>query len=196
MKRLFDILFSLMVLSLFFPIGLLIALLILVSSPGGVFFRQERIGLHGKPFRLFKFRSMRRDSEKSGTLTVGMKDSRITKIGVFIRKFKLDEFPQFINVLVGNMSVVGPRPEVKEFVDLYTEEQKKVLKVKPGITDYASIAYFNENEILAKSNNPRETYIKEVMPDKIKINQKYLNNPTLSHDFRIIWKTIIRIFKK
>jgi len=195
MKRLFDILFSLMVLSLFFPIGLLIAILILVSSPGGIFFRQERIGLHGKPFRLFKFRSMRRDSEKSGTLTVGMKDSRITKIGVFIRKFKLDEFPQFINVLVGNMSVVGPRPEVKEFVDLYTEEQKKVLEVKPGITDYASIAYFNENEILAKSNNPRETYIKEVMPDKIKINQKYLNNPTLIHDFRIIWKTIIRIFK-
>lgn len=195
MKRLFDILFSLMVLSLFFPFGILIALLILISSPGGVFFRQERIGLHGKPFRLFKFRSMRRDSEKSGTLTVGMKDSRITKIGVFIRKFKLDEFPQFINVLVGNMSVVGPRPEVKEFVDLYTEEQKKVLEVKPGITDYASIAYFNENEILAKSNNPRETYIKEVMPDKIKINQKYLNNPTLIHDFRIIWKTIIRIFK-
>ena len=195
MKRLFDILFSLMVLSLFFPFGILIALLILISSPGGVFFRQERIGLHGKPFRLFKFRSMRRDSEKSGTLTVGMKDSRITKIGVFIRKFKLDEFPQFINVLVGNMSVVGPRPEVKEFVDLYTEEQKKVLEVKPGITDYASIAYFNENEILAKSNNPRETYIKEVMPDKIKINQKYLNNPTLIHDFSIIWKTIIRIFK-
>jgi len=184
-----------MVLSLFFPFGILIALLILISSPGGVFFRQERIGLHGKPFRLFKFRSMRRDSEKSGTLTVGMKDSRITKIGVFIRKFKLDEFPQFINVLVGNMSVVGPRPEVKEFVDLYTEEQKKVLEVKPGITDYASIAYFNENEILAKSNNPRETYIKEVLPDKIKINQKYLNNPTLIHDFRIIWKTIIRIFK-
>ena len=195
MKRLFDILFSLMVLSLFFPFGILIALLILISFPGGVFFRQERIGLHGKPFRLFKFRSMRRDSEKSGTLTVGMKDSRITKIGVFIRKFKLDEFPQFINVLVGNMSVVGPRPEVKEFVDLYTEEQKKVLEVKPGITDYASIAYFNENEILAKSNNPRETYIKEVLPDKIKINQKYLNNPTLIHDFRIIWKTIIRIFK-
>jgi len=196
MKRLFDILFSLMVLSLFFPFGILIALLILISSQGGIFFRQERIGIHGKPFRLFKFRSMRRDSEKSGALTVGMKDSRITKIGVFIRKFKLDEFPQFINVLVGEMSVVGPRPEVKEFVDLYTEEQKKVLEVKPGITDYASIAYFNENEILAKSNNPRETYIKEVMPDKIKINQKYLNNPTLSHDFYIIWKTIIRIFKK
>jgi len=196
MKRLFDILFSLMVLSLFFPFGILIALLILISSQGGIFFRQERIGIHGKPFRLFKFRSMRRDSEKSGALTVGMKDSRITKIGVFIRKFKLDEFPQFINVLVGEMSVVGPRPEVKEFVDLYTEEQKKVLEVKPGITDYASIAYFNENEILAKSNNPRETYIKEVMPDKIKINQKYLNNPTLIHDFRIIWKTIIRIFKK
>jgi lipopolysaccharide/colanic/teichoic acid biosynthesis glycosyltransferase len=196
MKRLFDVLFSLIVLSLFFPFGLLIALLILVSSPGGVFFRQERIGIHGKPFRLFKFRSMRKDSEKSGALTVGMRDSRITKIGVFLRKYKLDEFPQFINVLVGQMSVVGPRPEVREFVVLYTKEQNKVLEVKPGITDYASIEYFNENEILAKSDNPKETYIKEIMPDKIKLNQKYLKNPSLVHDFRIIWKTIIRIFKK
>jgi lipopolysaccharide/colanic/teichoic acid biosynthesis glycosyltransferase len=185
-----------MVLSLFFPFGILIALVILVSSRGGIFFRQERIGIHGKPFRLFKFRSMRKDAEKSGALTVGMKDSRITKIGVFIRKFKLDEFPQFINVLIGNMSVVGPRPEVKEFVVRYTEEQKKVLEVKPGITDYASITYFNENEILAKSSNPRETYINEIMPDKIKLNQKYIENPTLVHDFHIIWKTIIRIFKK
>lgn len=196
MKRLFDVLFSLIVLSLFFPFGLLIALLILVSSSGGVFFRQERIGIHGKPFRLFKFRSMRKDSEKSGALTVGMRDSRITMIGVFLRKYKLDEFPQFINVLVGQMSVVGPRPEVREFVVLYTKEQNKVLEVKPGITDYASIEYFNENEILAKSDNPKETYIKEIMPDKIKLNQKYLKNPSLVHDFRIIWKTIIRIFKK
>ena len=196
MKRLFDVLFSLIVLSLFFPFGLLIALLILVTSPGGIFFRQERIGIHGKPFRLFKFRSMRKDSEKSGALTVGMRDSRITKIGIFLRKYKLDEFPQFINVLVGQMSVVGPRPEVGEFVVLYTEEQNKVLEVKPGITDYASIEYFNENEILAKSNNPKETYIQEIMPDKIKLNQKYLKNPSLVHDFRIIWKTIIRIFKK
>ena len=196
MKRLFDVLFSLIVLSLFFPFGLLIALLILVSSPGGIFFRQERIGIHGKPFRLFKFRSMRKDSEKSGALTVGMRDSRITKIGIFLRKYKLDEFPQFINVLVGQMSVVGPRPEVREFVVLYTEEQNNVLEVKPGITDYASIEYFNENEILAKSDNPKETYIKEIMPDKIKLNQKYLKNPSLVHDFRIIWKTIIRIFKK
>jgi lipopolysaccharide/colanic/teichoic acid biosynthesis glycosyltransferase len=196
MKRLFDVLFSLIVLSLFFPFGLLITLLILVSSPGGVFFRQERIGIHGKPFRLFKFRSMRKDSEKSGALTVGMRDSRITMIGVFLRKYKLDEFPQFINVLVGQMSVVGPRPEVREFVVLYTKEQNKVLEVKPGITDYASIEYFNENEILAKSDNPKETYIKEIMPDKIKLNQKYLKNPSLVHDFRIIWKTIIRIFKK
>ena len=139
---------------------------------------------------------MRKDSEKSGALTVGMRDSRITKIGVFLRKYKLDEFPQFINVLVGQMSVVGPRPEVREFVVLYTEEQNKVLEVKPGITDYASIEYFNENEILAKSDNPKETYIKEIMPDKIKLNQKYLKNPSLVHDFRIIWKTIIRIFKK
>ncbi|MDO7613570.1 MAG: sugar transferase, partial [Crocinitomicaceae bacterium] len=126
-------------------------------------------------------------------LTVGMKDSRITKIGVFIRKYKLDEFPQFINVLFGSMSVVGPRPEVKEFVDLYTEKQRKILEVKPGITDYASLEYFNENEVLAQSDDPKKTYIEEVMPHKIMINQKYLSQPTLSHDLSIIAKTVKRI---
>ncbi|MDC1266836.1 sugar transferase, partial [Crocinitomicaceae bacterium] len=124
---------------------------------------------------------------------VGMKDSRITKIGVFIRKYKLDEFPQFINVFFGAMSVVGPRPEVKEFVDLYTEKQRKILEVKPGITDYASLEYFNENEVLAQSSDPKKTYIEDVMPHKIMINQKYLRRPTLSHDISIIAKTVKRI---
>jgi len=192
MKRAFDIIFSLLVLAFFLPFGIIIAILIL-SSPGGVFYRQERIGKNGIPFMLFKFRSMRTNSDQSGSLTVGMKDSRITKIGVFIRKYKLDEFPQFINVLFGSMSVVGPRPEVKEFVDLYTEKQRKILEVKPGITDYASLEYFNENEILAKSHDPKKTYIEEVMPHKIMINQKYLSQPTLSHDLSIIAKTVKRI---
>ena len=195
MKRAFDFLFSLFILVLFFPIGFVISILILFSSPGGIFYMQERIGRQGFPFKLYKFRSMRIDADQSGKLTVGMKDPRITQVGIFIRKYKLDEFPQFINVLRGEMSIVGPRPEVREFVALYTDIQKRVLEVKPGITDYASIEYFNENELLAASDDPKKTYIEEIMPDKLKINQKYLANPTLSHDLKIIFKTILRVLK-
>ena len=195
MKRAFDLVFSLLVLTLFLPFGLIISLLILFSSPGGVFYRQERIGKNGVPFMLYKFRSMRTNADQSGRLTVGMKDPRITSVGVFIRKYKLDEFPQFINVLFGHMSIVGPRPEVDEFVTLYTEEQRKILTVKPGITDYASIEYFNENEQLAQSDDPKKTYIEKVMPHKLEINQKYLSSPTLGHDLQIIFKTIRRILK-
>ena len=195
MKRAFDFLFSLFILVLFFPIGFVISILILFSSPGGIFYMQERIGRQGLPFKLYKFRSMRIDADQSGKLTVGMKDSRITQVGIFIRKYKLDEFPQFINVLRGEMSIVGPRPEIREFVALYNDTQKKVLEVKPGITDYASIEYFNENELLAASDDPKKTYIEDIMPDKLKINQKYLANPTLSHDLKIIFKTILRVLK-
>ena len=195
MKRAFDFLFSLFILVLFLPIGIVISILILFSSRGGIFYVQERIGRNGVPFKLYKFRSMRVSAEAAGKLTIGMKDPRITSVGVFIRKYKLDEFPQFINVLRGDMSIVGPRPEVNEFVVLYTDTQKKVLDVKPGITDYASIEYFNENELLAASDDPKKTYIEDIMPDKIKINQKYLANPTLSHDLEIIFKTILRVLK-
>ena len=195
MKRAFDLLFSLFMLTLFFPIGLIISVLILFGSPGGIFYRQERIGRNGVPFKLYKFRSMRVNAEASGKLTVGMKDPRITSVGVFIRKYKLDEFPQFINVLQGDMSIVGPRPEVHEFVALYSDTQKKVLEVKPGITDYASIEYFNENELLASSDNPKKTYVEKIMPDKLELNQKYLANPTLAHDLKIIFMTIRRVLK-
>ena len=195
MKRAFDLVFSLVILILFLPFGLIISILILFSSPGGVFYRQERIGKNGVPFMLYKFRSMRTNADQTGRLTVGMKDPRITSVGIFIRKYKLDEFPQFINVLFGHMSIVGPRPEVDEFVTLYTEEQRKILTVKPGITDYASIEYFNENEQLAQSDDPKKTYIEEVMPHKLEINQKYLSRPTLGHDLQIIFKTIRRILK-
>jgi lipopolysaccharide/colanic/teichoic acid biosynthesis glycosyltransferase len=195
MKRLFDILFSGFVIICFLPIGGILALLILVESKGGVFFKQERIGRNGIPFYLLKFRSMRTDSESKGKITVGTRDPRITKIGYYIRKYKLDEFPQFINVLKGEMSIVGPRPEVKEYVDLYTDEQRKILSVKPGITDYASLAYFHENELLAKSDNPQHTYINEVMPEKLKLNEKYLSNPTLTQDLVIIGKTFAKIFR-
>ncbi len=136
---------------------------------------------------------MRINADKKGKLTVGMRDSRITNIGYFIRKYKLDEFPQFINVLKGEMSIVGPRPEVPEYVDLYTEEQLNILKVKPGITDYASLEYFTENELLARSENPEKTYIQEIMPAKIKLNEKYLKNPVLSEDIKIISLTFLKM---
>lgn len=193
MKRLFDCSVSFFVLLVFFPFGLLIALAIALESKGGVFYRQERVGKHGIPFKLWKFRTMRVNADKLGKLTVGMKDPRITKVGYFIRKTKLDEFPQFLNVLVGEMSVVGPRPEVQEYVDLYTEEQRKILLVKPGITDYASLEYFKENELLGKSENPRETYINEIMPAKIELNKKYLANPSWSHDIKIMWLTFLKM---
>jgi lipopolysaccharide/colanic/teichoic acid biosynthesis glycosyltransferase len=193
LKRLFDLIFSSIFLLLFLPFGIIIALFIAMGSKGGVFYKQERIGLNGKPFYLLKFRSMRVNADKSGKLTVGMRDSRITKTGYFIRKFKLDEFPQFINVLKGEMSVVGPRPEVAEYVRLYTEKQREILKVKPGITDYASLEYFSENELLAKSENPEMTYIEEVMPSKISLNEKYLKNPVLREDIKIIWLTFLKI---
>ncbi len=136
---------------------------------------------------------MRTNADKEGKLTVGMRDSRITRIGYFIRKYKLDEFPQFINVIKGEMSVVGPRPEVREYVDLYSTEQQKILSVKPGITDYASLAYFEENELLAKSDNPTETYIKEIMPAKLELNKRYIENPTIGADLKIIWLTVKKI---
>jgi lipopolysaccharide/colanic/teichoic acid biosynthesis glycosyltransferase len=151
------------------------------------------VGKNARVFRLLKFRSMHKHADKLGTLTVGMKDSRISKVGFFLRKYKLDEFPQFINVLKGEMSIVGPRPEVKEYVDLYTDEQRKILNVRPGITDYASIEYFKENEILGKSSNPKQTYIEVVMPEKIALNQKYLHNPSLLHDFKIIGLTLKKV---
>jgi lipopolysaccharide/colanic/teichoic acid biosynthesis glycosyltransferase len=193
MKRIFDIFCSIIILILFFPFGLILSLLIAIESPGGVFYRQERIGRYGVPFKLFKFRSMRKDADKSGKLTVGMRDARITRTGYFIRKFKLDEFPQFINVILGDMSIVGPRPEVKEYVDLYNEEQRKILNVRPGITDLASLEYFEENELLGKSENPQKTYIEEIMPAKIELNKRYLANPTLGNDLKIMWQTFMKI---
>lgn len=193
MKRLFDILVSTIILLCFLPFGIVLSVLILLESRGGVFYRQERIGQYGKPFYLLKFRTMRKDADKLGQLTVGMRDPRITRVGRFIRKKKLDEFPQFLNVLGGRMSIVGPRPEVKEYVDLYTEDQRAVLSVKPGITDYASLEYYRENELLGQSADPRKTYIEEIMPAKIELNRRYLANPTVGHDMRIMWLTFRRM---
>lgn len=192
-KRLFDIIFSLAGILFLLPLFLLISLLVAFSSRGGIFYVQTRVGKGGKDFSLFKFRTMHTGAERKGLLTVGAKDSRVTRVGYFLRKYKLDELPQLFNVLFGSMSLVGPRPEVRKFVELYNEEQKKVLTVKPGITDYASIEYSNENEMLARSSTPEETYINEIMPHKLSLNLKYIREKGLMTDLRIILKTIAKV---
>lgn len=194
MKRLFDIVFSFLGLIILSPLFLIIAVLIALDSKGGVFYRQKRVGKGNEDFFIIKFRTMRPNSDKSGLLTVGERDDRITKIGVFLRKYKIDEFPQLINVFIGEMSLVGPRPEVRKYVELYSQEQKKVLNLRPGITEYASIEYRNENEILAKSKNPEATYIEEIMPAKLQLNLKYIHESGIMTDFKIIFKTFFRIF--
>lgn len=195
MKRLLDILFSIGILGLFFPLGCLLSLAILFESKGGVFYRQERIGKNGKAFFLLKFRSMRPLADQSGKLTIGTKDPRITRVGTFIRKYKLDEFPQFINVLRGEMSLVGPRPEVSEYVQLYSQEQQKVLGYKPGITDVASLAYFEENRLLAESQDPHRTYVEEIMPEKLRLNLDYQQKANVLTDIGVIIRTALRIIK-
>lgn len=175
------------------PIMFLLGIAIAIDSKGGVFYIQERIGRDGVPFGLFKFRTMRPDADKLGKLTVGDRDPRITEVGYFLRKYKLDELPQLLNVLNGTMNLVGPRPEVAEYVVYYSEKQKKVLQVKPGITDYASLAYFNESELLAASDDPKKTYIEEIMPEKLRMNLEYIERKSLVEDLRIIAKTIRRI---
>ena len=195
MKRLMDVVFSFFILMAFLPFGLIISICIALESRGGVFYRQERIGLGGKPFMLLKFRSMRPNAELQGKLTVGARDPRVTRVGAFVRRYKLDEFPQFINVLRGDMSVVGPRPEVMEYVRHYTAEQRKVLDYKPGITDLASISYFEENKLLAKSRDPERTYLEEIMPNKIRINLEYQLTATVWRDLGVVWKTALRMIK-
>ena len=189
MIRLFDILFSALGLIILSPLFAVLYILIRTESKGGAFYVQERIGKDGKPFGLYKFRTMRTGSESEGLLTIGEHDNRITRIGYFLRKTKIDELPQLMNVLKGDMSLVGPRPEVRKYVDMYTEEQRKVLSVRPGITDYASIEYVNENELLSKADDPDRVYIEEIMPNKIKLNMKYLEHYTISEYFRIIFLT-------
>jgi lipopolysaccharide/colanic/teichoic acid biosynthesis glycosyltransferase len=192
-KRLFDILFSFIGILILLPFFLLFAILIVLDSGFPVFYSQTRVGKEGKDFSLLKFRSMKKDADKKGLLTIGEKDSRVTTIGYFLRKYKIDELPQLFNVLVGDMSLVGPRPEVRKYVELYNSDQKKVLSVKPGITDYASIEYSNENALLARSINPEHLYITEIMPTKLKLNLKYIEEQNFFTDIKIILKTIGKI---
>jgi lipopolysaccharide/colanic/teichoic acid biosynthesis glycosyltransferase len=194
LKRIFDISFSALFLILLSPLFLIFIIWISADSPGGPFFRQVRVGLNGKEFKLFKFRSMRPMAEAQGQLTVGMKDNRITKAGYVLRKYKIDELPQLLNIFLGDMSVVGPRPEVPKYVAMYSAEQRQVLSVRPGLTDYASLEYFKENELLAASANPEKTYIDEVMPAKLALNMKYIQDMSLAVDISIIWRTVKAIF--
>lgn len=195
MKRLFDIFFSLMALLFLWPFLLLLSLLILFGSEGGVFYRQIRIGKNFREFYLLKFRTMRPGSDKQGLITVGGKDSRITREGYFLRRYKLDELPQFINILRGDMSFVGPRPEVKKYVDLYRERYENVLKVRPGLTDYASLEYISENELLGRNDDPERLYREEILPHKLDLADRYVQRASLREDIRIILKTLQKIVR-
>lgn len=195
MIRILDIVFSFFGLLLLAPLFIIVWTIIVLTSRGGGFYCQQRVGLNNIDFKLIKFRSMRVGADKGSLITVGGRDPRITKIGYFIRKFKIDELPQLFNVLKGDMSLVGPRPEVRKYVDLYTDEQRAVLSVRPGITDYASIEYVDENELLGNAENPDDVYINQIMPDKIKLNMKYIENKSVKEYFKIIFLTIEKIFR-
>lgn len=193
-KRAFDIVCSLLGLVVLSPLLLVVSLLVAVTSPGGVFFRQERIGKGGKPFRIFKFRSMRKDN--AGLKITTGNDSRITPVGRFLRKSKIDELPQLINVLVGDMSFVGPRPEVADYVSLYTPHQRQVLLVRPGITGLASIRFRNENDLLTASTDPNRTYIEQIMPRKIDLDLEYIPHASVLYDIKLIFQTFAVVIKE
>lgn len=190
MKRLFDLMFSIMGLLVLLPVFIVIAIGIKSTSKGSILYKQIRVGKNNKEFKIHKFRTMFLDADKFGLLTVGKKDKRVTAIGYYLRKYKLDELPQLLNVFLGDMSFVGPRPEVRKYVDLYNIEQLKVLNIKPGITDLASIEFRNENELLSNQKDPENYYITVIMPKKIKINLEYNQSRTLLRDIQVIFKTI------
>ena len=191
-KRIFDFVVSLVGVIIISPILLIVAIAIKIDSKGDILFLQKRVGRKGKPFYIYKFRTMVTDAEKLGKqITVG-KDNRITKVGAFLRKYKIDELPQLLNVVKGEMSLVGPRPEVPRYVELYTEEEKKVLDIRPGITDLASLRYKDENDILGKVENPEEYYINIIMKDKLKLNLEYIEKSNILFDISLIFKTIIK----
>jgi lipopolysaccharide/colanic/teichoic acid biosynthesis glycosyltransferase len=191
--RIFDLLFAAIGLLVLIPFFFLISILIALESRGGIIFKQARIGKNGREFRLLKFRTMYSDSQNMGLITVGTRDPRITRAGYFLRRNKLDELPQLFNVLCGDMSIVGPRPEVRKYVEMYSIEQMKILSVKPGITDYASIQFANESEILGNSEDPENFYITQIMPEKIRLNLIFMERNNLFHYFQIIIRTILKI---
>lgn len=196
MKRIFDIVASGCGLLVLFPLFVVLAVWIKTDSRGPVFYRQTRVGRNNKDFQLFKFRSMRVGADRQGLITIGGHDSRITRSGYFIRKYKLDELPQLINVFIGDMSLVGPRPEVRKYVDMYTTEQMHVLDVRPGITDMASIRYRNENELLETVADPDVYYVDVIMQDKLRINLEYVAHHSFWFDIKLIFQTFAEILTK
>ena len=196
MKRLFDIVASGMGLVVLSPLFLVLAIWIKLDSKGPVFYRQVRVGYKNKDFRIFKFRSMRVGADKGSLVTIGGRDPRVSKSGYWIRKFKLDELPQLINVFVGDMSLVGPRPEVRHYVDYWTPEQMHVLDVRPGITDPASIKFRNENELMEKAKDPEKYYIEVIMQEKIKLYLEYVEKHNFFYDLGLIFKTFWVIVKE
>lgn len=194
MKRIFDIVASGCGLIVLSPLFLIFAIWIKLDSKGPVFYRQVRVGRNNRDFRIFKFRSMREGSDQGSLVTIGGHDSRITRSGYMLRKFKLDELPQLINVFMGDMSLVGPRPEVRHYVDYWTPEQMHVLDVRPGITDPASIKFRNENDLLDKAENPEEYYINVIMQEKIRLYLEYVENHSLWYDIKLIFQTIKAVF--
>jgi lipopolysaccharide/colanic/teichoic acid biosynthesis glycosyltransferase len=195
MIRIFDIVFSFVGILLCFPLFIIIYLLIVIESKGGGFYIQKRVGRNNIDFSLYKFRSMGIGSDKKGLITIGGRDPRMTRVGYIIRRFKLDELPQLLNVFVGDMSFVGPRPEVRKYVEMYSEAQRQVLSVRPGITDYASIEYVDENEILGSATDPEKVYIEEIMPHKIRLNMKFIEHKSIKEYFYIIFLTFWHIVK-
>ena len=194
-KRLFDIIASAVALIVLSPLFLIVAVWIVLDNYGPVFYRQQRVGKNGNDFLLLKFRSMRIGADKMSLITVGERDPRVTKAGYYLRKYKIDELPQLWNVFIGDMSLVGPRPEVRKYVNLYTDEQRKVLSIRPGITDYASIKYIDENRLLEQSSNPDKTYVEEIMPAKIALNMRYIEHQTLREYFTILLLTFSKLFR-
>lgn len=192
-KRVFDFVLSLFGILMLLPFFIIPAVLIILDSKGGIFYKQTRVGRYNKDFKLIKFRTMKTSSDKQGLLTTSSKDPRITKVGYYLRKYKIDELPQLLNVLVGDMSLVGPRPEVRKYVDMYTPEQMKVLDYRPGITDISSIKYSNENIILENASNPEKYYIEVIMQDKLKLNLAYLKKRDLFLDIKTIFNTFLKI---
>ena len=192
--RVFDVIFSLIGLILLFPVFLVIGFWVLFDSAGPIIFKQLRVGKDNKDFKVFKFRTMYIDADKLGLITVGMKDPRVTKIGIILRRYKLDELPQLVNVLLGQMSLVGPRPEVRRYTEFYTPSQQLIiLSVKPGITDIASIEYSLENELLSNVTDPEKYYVNEVLPAKVKLNLIFIENPTFGNYLRIIFRTLVKL---
>lgn len=195
MKRLFDIFASGVGLIVLSPLFLIVAVWIKLDSTGPVFYRQVRVGKGNQDFKIFKFRTMRIGSDRGSLITVGGRDPRITTSGYFLRKTKIDELPQLINVLIGDMSLVGPRPEVRHYVNYWTPEQMRVLDVRPGITDPASIRYCNENELLEKTDDPESFYINVIMQDKISLYLDYVDNNGFWRDLQLIFSTVFAIFR-